>query len=77
MLPEDAKLEQVATGFRFTEGPLWDPRGGSLLFSDIPANRIYRWAEGAGASARGRRLSPGSSTDRSRPTRGRKGCCFS
>src|SRR5688572_24795530 len=42
-------LEQVATGFRFTEGPLWDPRDGSLLFSDIPANRIYRWKEGEGA----------------------------
>lgn len=42
-------LEQVATGFRFTEGPLWDPRTKSLLFSDIPANRIYRWQEGAAA----------------------------
>lgn len=44
-----ADLEQVATGFRFTEGPLWDPADGSLLFSDIPANRIYRWKEGEGA----------------------------
>jgi gluconolactonase len=41
--------ERVATGFRFTEGPLWDPRTGTLLFSDIPANRIYRWKEGADA----------------------------
>jgi gluconolactonase len=49
LLPEGAELEQVATGFRFTEGPLWDPRTGSLLFSDIPANRIYRWSEAAGA----------------------------
>jgi gluconolactonase len=38
----DAALERVATDFRFVEGPLWDPRDGSLLFSDIPANRIYR-----------------------------------
>src|SRR5262245_52131312 len=44
----DPALEQVATGFRFTEGPLWDPRTKSLLFSDIPADRIYRWREGAG-----------------------------
>src|SRR5687768_12932891 len=36
------EMEQVVTGFRFTEGPLWDPRDGTLLFSDIPANRIYR-----------------------------------
>jgi gluconolactonase len=33
--------ERVATGFKFTEGPLWHPDG-FLLFSDIPANRIYR-----------------------------------
>jgi gluconolactonase len=48
LLPEETVLEQVATGFRFTEGPLWDERSGSLLFSDIPANRIYRWTEGHG-----------------------------
>lgn len=47
LLDRDAALERVATGFRFTEGPLWDPRTGSLLFSDIPANRIYRWKPGA------------------------------
>jgi len=46
LIAPDARLEQVATGFRFTEGPLWDPTDGSLLFSDIPANRIYRWKEG-------------------------------
>lgn len=33
--------ERVATGFQFTEGPVWHP-GGFLLFSDIPANRIHR-----------------------------------
>jgi gluconolactonase len=49
VLPRDAELEQLATGFRFTEGPLWDAATGSLLFSDIPANRIYRWTEGTGA----------------------------
>lgn len=31
----------VATGFQFTEGPLWHPDG-YLLFSDIPADTIYR-----------------------------------
>lgn len=29
---------------RFTEGPYWHPDG-FLLFSDIPANRVYRWSE--------------------------------
>jgi len=46
LLPPDAPLERVATGFVFTEGPLWDPHTQSLLFSDIPANRIYRWTKG-------------------------------
>lgn len=36
-------VETAATGFQFTEGPVWHPDG-FLLFSDIPANRIYRLA---------------------------------
>lgn len=39
--------ERLATGFQFTEGPVWLPEG-ALLFSDIPASRIYRWTEVAG-----------------------------
>lgn len=49
LLPPDAALERIATGFRFTEGPVWDPRTSWLYFSDIPANRIFRWSEGGGA----------------------------
>ncbi|GAI05087.1 unnamed protein product [marine sediment metagenome] len=41
-LVEPGSLERIATGFRFTEGPLWHPDG-YLLFSDIPANTIYKW----------------------------------
>jgi len=41
IIPEKATLEQVATGFGFTEGPIWC--GDYLLFSDIPRNRIVRW----------------------------------
>jgi gluconolactonase len=41
-LVEADSLERIATGFRFTEGPLWHPDG-YLLFSDIPANTIYKW----------------------------------
>ena len=37
-----AKVERVATGFRFTEGPVWFYEERSLLFSDIPANRIFK-----------------------------------
>lgn len=32
----------MATGFQFTEGPVWSERG-YLLFSDIPAGRIWQW----------------------------------
>jgi gluconolactonase len=42
-------VRSVASGFVFTEGPLWDAEGEALLFSDIPANRIYRWREGKAA----------------------------
>jgi gluconolactonase len=39
-----AKVELLADGFRFTEGPVWlAEEGGYLVFSDIPADRLYRW----------------------------------
>ncbi|UCH03092.1 MAG: SMP-30/gluconolactonase/LRE family protein [Candidatus Bathyarchaeota archaeon] len=44
ILPEDSELERLATGFQFTEGPVWNASGGFLLFSDIRANRIYKWS---------------------------------
>jgi len=40
-----AKIERVATGYRFTEGPVWS-KDGYLLFSDVPNNRIYRLTPG-------------------------------
>ncbi len=40
------KVEKVAGDFKFVEGPLWN-RAGYLLFSDIPANIIYKWTPGA------------------------------
>src|SRR5262245_829227 len=44
LVSPDAKLERVATGFGFTEGNIWVPQGrsGYMLFSDIPANVIYK-----------------------------------
>jgi len=41
-VPEGATVELVDDGFEFTEGPVW--YDGALLFSDIPANTVYRWA---------------------------------
>ena len=45
LVSPDAKLELVKGGFGFTEGALWvqKGKGGHLLFSDIPANVIYKW----------------------------------
>ncbi len=42
ILAPDAEVEKLADGFEFTEGPVWHPDG-FLLFSDIPANTIYKW----------------------------------
>ena len=39
--------ELLASGFQFTEGPVWHPQG-FLLFSDIPANTIYRYVPDRG-----------------------------
>lgn len=44
----DAKIEKVASGFIFTEGPLFLPDG-NLLFSDVPGNVIYRMSPDAKA----------------------------
>ncbi len=42
LVDEDADVEQVATGFTFTEGPIW-MADGSLHFSDMPADKRRRW----------------------------------
>jgi len=43
LLAPDAVIEQLAEGFDWSEGPVWDPRAGHLLFSDVPQNKVYRW----------------------------------
>jgi gluconolactonase len=43
IVPPNPKFERIAQGFLFTEGPVWVPEGGYLLFSDPNANTIYRW----------------------------------
>jgi gluconolactonase len=45
-----AKIERLATGFRWCEGPVWFGDLRSLLWSDIPNNRIMRWDEETGAT---------------------------
>lgn len=51
LLPKEARIEVVASGFDWTEGPVWiKDDGGYLLFSDIPRNSIYKWKEKEGVS---------------------------
>jgi gluconolactonase len=50
LVPRDARIEKLADGFAWTEGPVWRKNGGYLLFSDIPNNTIVRWKEGEGIS---------------------------
>jgi gluconolactonase len=46
IVPPNAKLERVATGFnKWLEGPVWTHQG-SLLFAEIPANNIIQWIPG-------------------------------
>jgi gluconolactonase len=49
IVPRNARIEKLAGGFQFTEGPVWHPDG-YLLFSDPNANTIYRWSPDAGVS---------------------------
>ena len=46
-----AAVERLATGCRWSEGPVWFGDGRYLLWSDIPNNRIMRWDEETGVSA--------------------------
>src|SRR5688572_23059023 len=44
LVASDAKVEKLAEGYTWSEGPVWFK--GALLFSDVPQNVVYRWAEG-------------------------------
>ena len=46
ILRTDSRIERLAGGFGFTEGPVWIAAQGCLLFSDIPRNKIMRWEPG-------------------------------
>jgi gluconolactonase len=44
LVAADARLEKLAEGFRWSEGPTW--YGGAVVFSDVLANTVYRWKPG-------------------------------
>lgn len=52
IVPADARVEPVAEGFTWAEGPAWiaGSDGGHLLFTDVPENRLYRWSPREGLS---------------------------
>jgi gluconolactonase len=48
IVPKDAKLEKIATGFKWVEGPVW--LNGALYFAEIPSDSIRKWTPGQGVS---------------------------
>ena len=50
IVPRNAHVERIAEGFDWSEGPVWDRRGGFLLFSDVPRNTVFKWQQGKGVS---------------------------
>jgi gluconolactonase len=49
MVVPGTRIETIATGIRWAEGPLWVEAGQYLLFSDPPANIVRRWRKGGPA----------------------------
>jgi gluconolactonase len=43
IVPADLQIERIAQGLGYVEGPVWDRRGGVLIFSDMRNNAIYKW----------------------------------
>ncbi len=62
-----AGVEQLATGLRWAEGPVWFGDGRYLLVSDIPNNRILRWDETSGVTSVFRAPSEPRQRPRARP----------
>src|SRR5690242_16639982 len=50
LIPADAKIEKLAEGFEWAEGPVWNRQENFVLFSDIPNNRVNKWQPGKGLS---------------------------
>ncbi|HUG44957.1 MAG TPA: SMP-30/gluconolactonase/LRE family protein [Sphingomicrobium sp.] len=50
LVPPGSKIERLADGFSWSEGPVWIAQGEYLLFSDVPANKMYLWSRSDGLS---------------------------
>lgn len=49
LLAPDAKIEVLASGFNWSEGPVW--KDGGIVFSDVPENTVFGWKEGEKAAS--------------------------
>ena len=45
----DSKIETLASGYTWSEGPVWDRARNCLYFNDVPGNKTWRWTEDTGA----------------------------
>ena len=50
LVAKGAKVEKLAGGMKFTEGPVWLPSEQKLVFSDIPNSKLMQWSEADGLS---------------------------
>lgn len=50
LIAPDTKIEKIADDLMWSEGPLWDAKRKTLLFSDIPRNVVMQWNAGKGVS---------------------------
>lgn len=48
IVPKDWKIEKLAEGFGWAEGPIWVKKGGYLLFTDVPGNKMWKWSQTGG-----------------------------
>lgn len=67
---KDAKVEIIAEGFEWSEGPLWLNDQNILIFSDVPKNIVYKWSEGKAAETY---LTPSGYTGGNSPYSGEEG----
>jgi gluconolactonase len=48
LVSQDARIEKIGEGFKWSEGPVWVEEHKMLLFSDVPTNTIHKWTEERG-----------------------------
>ncbi|WP_298532335.1 sulfatase-like hydrolase/transferase [uncultured Algibacter sp.] len=50
IISKHARIDLVAEGFNWSEGPVWLPHKKTLLFTDVPENKVYQWNDIKGLS---------------------------